>query len=101
MAGLATVVGRDMRHALAGGCRTVVATETASCDLRVIDACGGTPGDDTVATFAGIAGVDMRRILARRRRAIVATHAIAGDAVVTKVGRTPGIGCMASLATVV
>ena len=78
-----------------------MATEAAAGDLRVIDAGGGTPGDDTVATFAGIAGIDMRRILARRRRAIVAAGAIASDAVVTKVGRTPGIGCMASLATVV
>ncbi len=101
VAGFAGVVRCNVILTLASSDCAVVTTEACAAYLRVIHAGGGAPGDDAVATLASVTGADMARIFARGRRTIVAARAITGDAVVTEVGRTPGIGCMASLATVV
>ncbi len=92
VAGLAGVVRRDMGHALAGGRRAIVTTETASRDLRVIDSSDRPPGDDTMAALTGIARIDVRRVLAGGRGAVVAAGAITGDAGVIKVRGLPGSG---------
>ena len=74
---------------LAGGDRAVVACETGTNDLRMIDRECRVPRRTAVAVLADVSCIDMCRMCASRVDAVVAGKAIAADVGVIKYRRHP------------
>ena len=73
----------------------VVAGETAANNIGVVDADNRFPARIPVTVFTLGIGADMPGVFTRGSRSIMAAGAIARDLAMVKVGRFPGIGCMA------
>lgn len=89
-----------MRRVLTGGRCAIVAGETRTDNLRVIDSVRRCKGDRIMAVDAQISCTDVRRVLADGIGAIVATNAITRDVGVVEVGRSPRRSRMAILADI-
>ena len=92
---IAGITAREMCRVFTGGRCAVVAGETRTDDLRVIDGVRRCKGDCIVAIDAQVSGIDVRQVFACGIGAIVAADSISRDVGVIEVGRSPCRGRMA------
>lgn len=76
MAIFTNIGGLYMREVFAGCVRSVMATDTVTCDVYMIEVCWHPCGRD-VTVITGVAAGNVGRVLAGRANAVVATDTIA------------------------
>lgn len=75
MAMITFLLGEEMSEALAGRCRSVVATRAGARRHRIVIEHSRYPCRGRVAVVTGIRTLDVSRVLTRCRRTVVATDA--------------------------
>ena len=92
---VAGITASKMRWVFAGGRRAVVAGETRTDDLSVIDGVRRCEGDSIMAVDAQVSRIDVRQVFTDGIGAIMAADAITRDVGMVEVGRSPRRGRMA------
>ena len=84
-----------MCRAFTSGFSAVMAGNTGTSDLGVIDVVGRCPDDPVMAVLANIGRLYVGRSLAGRLGAVVTVNAITADVDMIEVRRNPGLGSVA------
>ena len=97
---VAGVAARDVRRVLPGGDRAVMAGETGSDDLQMINHVGRRPDDVVMAVLTDVGRIDVVRPLACRLGAVVAAEAVTRDIHMIEIRRDPRVGGVAIVTVV-